>query len=65
MVSPGITVTDLTADMPARLKELEARRSPVRRLATTADTAAVVAFLASEAGGYLNGVNLPVTGGPV
>ena len=65
MVSPGVTVTDLTADLPARLKELHARKSPVRRLATTADSAAVVAFLASEAGGYVNGVNMPVTGGPV
>lgn len=65
MVSPGVTVTDLTADLPARLKELHARKSPVRRLATTADSAAVIALLASEAGGYVNGVNMPVTGGPV
>ena len=65
MVSPGMTVTDLTADVSARAKEVEARKSPMRRLATVEDTAGMVAFLASDAASYLNGVNLPLTGGPV
>ncbi len=64
MVSPGMTVTDLTIDIPARLKELEARKSPMRRIATTKDTAELVAFLASDAAGYINGLNIPITGGP-
>ncbi|MFC1874298.1 SDR family oxidoreductase [Chloroflexota bacterium] len=63
MVSPGMTVTDLTADIPSRLKELEAHKSPMRRMATTQDTAALVEFLVSDAAGYINGVNLPLTGG--
>lgn len=65
MVSPGMTVTDLTADIPARAKQLEAHRSPMRRLAKTEDTSELIAFLASDEAGYINGVNLPVTGGPV
>lgn len=65
LISPGMTITDLGADIPQRLKEAEARRIPVRRLARTEDTAAVASLLASEAGGYINGQNLPVTGGPV
>ncbi len=65
MVSPGMTVTELTADIPVRLKEAEARRVPLRRLALPEDVAQTIAFLASEAGGYLSGVNLPLTGGPV
>ena len=43
----------------------EARRSPMRRLASAQDTAEPVAFLAGEDGGYINGANLPVTGGPL
>jgi len=65
MVSPGITVTDLTADIPARVKEVEAHRSPMRRLATPRDTAEMVVFLSSDAAGYINGLNLPITGGPL
>jgi 3-oxoacyl-[acyl-carrier protein] reductase len=65
MVSPGMTITDLTADIPARAKEVEARRSPMRRLATSQDTAELVAFLAGDGSGFINGSNLPVTGGPL
>jgi len=65
MVSPGLTITDLTADISLRAKEVEAHRSPLRRLATPEDTANTVAFLLSEAAGYINGVNLPLTGGPI
>lgn len=65
MVSPGMTVTDLTAEIPARVKEVEARKNPMRRLATADDTAEVVAFLASDVAGYVNGANIPVVGGPL
>ncbi|MDP3920139.1 MAG: SDR family oxidoreductase [Candidatus Omnitrophota bacterium] len=65
MVSPSMTVTDFTADIPARMKELEARKSPMRRMASVADTAAAVVFLAGEDASYINGSNLPVTGGPI
>jgi 3-oxoacyl-[acyl-carrier protein] reductase len=65
MLSPGMTVTDLTSDIPVRMKEAEARRVPLRRLALPQDVAGAVAFLASDAGGYISGVNLPLTGGPV
>jgi 3-oxoacyl-[acyl-carrier protein] reductase len=63
LVSPGMTVTDLVSDLPARVKEVEAHKSSLRRLATVDDAAGLVAFLASDAGGYLNGLNLPLTGG--
>lgn len=65
LISPGMTITDLGADIPQRIKEAEARRVPVRRLARVEDTATLAALLASEAGSYINGQNLPVTGGPV
>ena len=65
MISPGMTVTDLTADVPARIKELEARRTALRRLAVPEDIARMAVFLATEAGAYVTGQNLPVTGGGV
>lgn len=64
MVSPGITETDLTAYLPARFKEVQARTTPARRLASTDDTAEFINFLASDASGFINGANLPVAGGP-
>lgn len=65
VISPGLTVTDLTSGLTPRAKELEARRSPRRRLATVEDTAACVAYLLSDAASYLTGAHLPLTGGPV
>lgn len=65
MVSPGLTVTQLVEHVPARAKEVEARKSPMRRLATAEDTAAFVAFLAGPDAGYINGQNIPVVGGPI
>lgn len=65
MISPGLTVTDLTAHVPLRFKEVEARTNPMRRLSTSEDTAELVYFLAQAEAGYLNGLNLPLTGAPV
>lgn len=65
MVSPGLTITDLTGDLPSRVKEIEVRKIAARRLATVDDTAALVAFLPTPEAGYLNGVNIPLTGGPI
>ncbi|MEQ1745411.1 MAG: SDR family oxidoreductase [Saprospiraceae bacterium] len=38
-------------------------QTPLRRFADAAEVAAAVAFLASPAAGYINGINLPVDGG--
>jgi 3-oxoacyl-[acyl-carrier protein] reductase len=65
MISPGMTITDLTAHVPLRMKEVEARTNPMRRLPVGEDTAELVSFLARPEAGYINGVNLPLTGAPV
>lgn len=65
MVSPSLTITELTSEISARAKELEAMKSPVRRLVTVEDTAYHVAHLCADYSGYLNGINLPVTSTPI
>jgi 3-oxoacyl-[acyl-carrier protein] reductase len=64
MISPGTTVTDLTAHYSARGREIEALKNPMRRLAMVEDTAEFAAYLAADEAGYINGANLPITGGP-
>ncbi|MEO6039846.1 MAG: SDR family oxidoreductase [Saprospiraceae bacterium] len=47
----------------AAVEEQFKSQVPLRRFAEPAEIAAAVAFLASPAAGYINGVNLPVDGG--
>ena len=51
----GKTAAQVQQDM---IKEI-----PAGRIGTAEDVAAVVAFLASPAAGYINGINVPVDGG--
>ncbi|AJE48027.1 SDR family NAD(P)-dependent oxidoreductase [Celeribacter indicus] len=64
-VNPTFTKTALTEDM-LKDEELVAKfveRIPLGRPGEPEDIAAVIAFLASEDAGFVNGVNLPVDGG--
>lgn len=63
MVSPGLTRTELTEHYHERVFKSEAARTPLRRIATAADVANSVAYLASEDSAFLTGVNIYVTGG--
>ncbi len=64
-VSPGMMDTALLEELPEKLLEMTAMQNPMRRLATPADVAPLVAYLLSDAAGYLTGLNIPVTGGSV
>lgn len=64
-VSPGMTDTDLIADIPEKARLLTAARTPLRRLARPEDIAGAVAFLASPRAGFLTGETLRVNGGQV
>jgi NAD(P)-dependent dehydrogenase (short-subunit alcohol dehydrogenase family) len=63
MISPGLTMTDLTRDYSPRVQMAEAQRNPVRRLALAADAAHLARFLMSDEASFINGAHLPVTGG--
>src|SRR5262249_18392961 len=68
-VSPGLTVTDMTAvvfDPNSAYKHLgdEAiERIPLGRAGEPEEIAAAVTFLATRDASFINGVNLPVDGG--
>jgi len=65
VVSPGMTSTDLIADLPEKAKMVQKARTPLRRLAVPEDIAGVVAFLFSENARHITGENLRVCGGSV
>ena len=63
VVAPGFIETDMTAGLPdARKAELLAS-IPLGRMATPAEVAGVVTWLAGEDAGYVSGAVIPVDGG--
>ena len=64
-VSPGMVKTELLEHVPAKLIEATTAKNPLRRLANPEEVASLIGFLASEAAGYLNGVNIAINGGSV
>lgn len=63
MVSPGITETDLNADLPEKARLLAAAKTPLKRLATPEDVAAGICYLLSKDSDYLTGETVRITGG--
>lgn len=64
-VAPSFTSTEATAELEqsAAVRAAFVDRMPLGRAATPAEIAGVVAFLASEDAGFVNGAILPVDGG--
>lgn len=65
MVSPGITETDLNADLPQKARLLAAAKTPLKRLAQPNDVANTIQFLLSEESDYLTGETIRVNGGVI
>jgi 3-oxoacyl-[acyl-carrier protein] reductase len=64
-VAPGMSETDMVADIPQRTKLTLATQSPLRRLAGVDDVADVVSFLVGPGGGYVTGQTIHLSGGQV
>ncbi len=62
-VAPGFIATDMTDALPATQKEALLTQIPLGRLGSVDDVAHAVAFLASDAAGYITGTELHVNGG--
>jgi 3-oxoacyl-[acyl-carrier protein] reductase len=65
MVTPSLVNTELTADIPEKVKLLTASQTPLRRLALAKDVAGAIGFLASDAANFMAGENIRVNGGQV
>ena len=63
VVAPGLVETDMTATLTPRQREDIVARTPIGRPVTAEEVAAVVTFLASEAGAAVTGAVVPVDGG--
>jgi 3-oxoacyl-[acyl-carrier protein] reductase len=62
-VAPGFIDTDMTKVLPDEQKNMLLSKIPLGRLGKPEEIAAVVAFLASDAGGYVTGETIHVNGG--
>lgn len=65
MVSPSLISTELTADVPEKIKLMTAAQTPLRRLALPEDVAGVISFLASSKSDFLTGETIRLNGGQI
>ena len=65
MVSPSVISTDLTADIPEKVKLINIAQTPLRRLALPRDVAGAISFLVGEKSSFLAGENIRVNGGQI
>ncbi|MCL2373780.1 MAG: 3-oxoacyl-[acyl-carrier-protein] reductase [Treponema sp.] len=62
-VAPGFIVSDMTAAIPAEMREKMAEQIPLKRMGQPQDIAEAVLFLASDASSYITGQVIAVDGG--
>lgn len=65
LITPSLINTELTANIPEKIKLLTAAQTPLRRLAMVDDVAGVISFLASEKSDFITGENIRLNGGQI
>ncbi|MCP4663925.1 MAG: SDR family oxidoreductase [bacterium] len=65
MVAPSLLITEQTAELGERARQLAAAASPLKRLAELEEVARTVLYLVSEGAGFTTGVTIPVAGGEI
>jgi 3-oxoacyl-[acyl-carrier protein] reductase len=63
VVTPGLVETDMTAALPEARRAALLAQVPLARMATPADVAGAVVWLASDEAAYVTGAVVPVDGG--
>ncbi|MBX9736321.1 MAG: 3-oxoacyl-[acyl-carrier-protein] reductase [Phycisphaerales bacterium] len=63
VVAPGFIETDMTANLPAEIKEGITKLMAIKRLGNVDDIAATVAYVSSDEAGFLTGQTICVDGG--
>lgn len=63
LIAPGFIETDMTVNLPQKLKDEVCKTIPARRFGTADEIAHAVAFITSDGAGYLTGQVISVDGG--
>jgi 3alpha(or 20beta)-hydroxysteroid dehydrogenase len=63
LVNPGFIETEMTGAAPDSFRRANLDNTPLARLGVPGDVAPLVAFLLSDAAGYISGAEIPVDGG--
>jgi 3-oxoacyl-[acyl-carrier protein] reductase len=63
VVAPGFTETDMTRELPDKVREGALSRIPAGRFGLSSEVAAAVVYLASAEAGYVTGQTIHVNGG--
>jgi len=63
VIAPGFIATDMTAGLPADVRDTMLKQIPLARLGAPEDVARSVVFLCSDAASYITGQTLVVDGG--
>lgn len=64
-ISPSMIETTFLSEITEKYIEMNAELHPLKRNATVADIVPLIHFLLSPAAGFLNGVNVGITGGAI
>lgn len=62
-ILPGLIDTETVQHMPAEIREASRANTPAQRLGTMEDVAHLIAFLASDHAGFINGAEIDIDGG--
>ena len=62
-ILPGLIETETVRMMPAEIRDATCAGTPARRLGTMEEVAHLIAFLASDDAGFINGAEIDIDGG--